>query len=97
MNHYFTSNGERVSRKTIDRKIRKAKAEKLEQQRYICGYNYCEDCQRNDCRPLDSSHDIPVSECLNTRRAELAWDTDNITIRGRKCHRKYDKNFIGTN
>ena len=91
MNHYYKSDGTKVSKSTIDRMVRYAKKLKLEQQFDELGYNVCEDCFRNDCKPLDCSHDISVDECQKSGRSELAWDINNITIRGRKCHQIYDK------
>ena len=91
MNHYKTSEGLRVSKATIDRRVRAAKQMKLEEQKCDLGYNVCEDCFRNDCKPLDCSHNISVDECQKSGRSELAWDLKNITIRDRKCHQKYDR------
>jgi len=95
MGTFRMSNGERVSKAIIDRRVREAKNVKLVRQREQHGYNFCQDCHRNDCVPLDCSHDISVKECQETGRAELAWDIENITIRGRDCHNKHDKTYIG--
>jgi hypothetical protein len=94
MNHYFTSSGERVSQGTIDRNIRKAKELKLKQFLEAHGYYFCEECQSNNCKPIDCSHDISVKECKESGRTELAWDVNNITLRGRECHQKLDKNGV---
>ena len=92
MNHYRTSTGERVSKATIDRKIRQAKFEKLQEQMVAFGYNFCEDCKRNETDTyLDCSHNISVDQCQKSGRAELAWDVQNITILCRDCHKKKDK------
>jgi len=91
MNHYFTSTGERVSKSTIDRRIREAKQRKINQMIEDYGYIFCEDCHQNDCVPVDCSHNISVDECQKTRRTELAWDISNIIMRCRICHKKYDK------
>jgi len=40
---------------------------------------------------FDCSHDVPVKKCKETRQVELAWDINNITMRGRRCHVKHDK------
>lgn len=86
MNHYWTSTGERVTQSTIDRRIREAKENKLEQQRLEYGYNFCEICKRNGNQTrLDCSHDIAVKK----GNIEQAWDINNITIRCRKCHEEY--------
>lgn len=90
-NTYSTSTGERYTTKQIEQKMRKTKALKLELQFIEHGYNFCEQCKRNDCKPLDCSHDISVKEAKESGRAELAWDLDNITILGRNCHQIKDK------
>lgn len=90
MNHFRTSDGDKVTKAEIDRNVRKAKAQKLANYTEEHGYIFCEDCGRNDCLPVDCSHDISVSECQNSGRSELAWDVENITLRGRKCHQIKD-------
>ena len=94
MNYYFTSSGERVSKSVIDRRVREAKETKINQMLDKYGFIFCEDCKRNDCKPVDCSHDISVKECQESRRTELAWDVNNITMRGRACHRKWDNSGI---
>ena len=90
MGSFWMSNGERVKKSIIDRRVRQAKRVKLENQLETWGYNFCEDCFRNDDLPLDCSHNISIDQCQKMGRAELAWDLDNIVIRGRKCHQKKD-------
>lgn len=92
MNHYFTSTGERLSKSVIDNRIRLAKQQKLELQKDIHGYNFCEDCGRSGGIYLDCSHEVSVDKCQKNRRAELAYDVSNIKIRCRLCHKKHDKN-----
>lgn len=95
MNHYRMSNGERVSKVTIDSKIRTAKAKALELQIDKYGYNFCADCGRNASGTrLECSHEISVDECQKSGRSELAWDVNNIRIRCHACHQKHDKNYI---
>lgn len=95
MNHYRTSNGERVSKAKVDRLVRLAKARALEAQELVYGYNFCTDCGRNASGTrLDCSHEISVDECQKSGRTELAWDIDNIKIRCRTCHQIHDKNHI---
>lgn len=89
-NHYYTSSGEKVTKSYIDKKIREAKKKKLDMFIKKHGYYFCEECGRNDCKPIDCSHNISVKECQESGRAELAWDVNNITLRGRPCHRKKD-------
>ena len=91
MNYYRTSQGERISKSIVDANIRKAKEQKLKEFITEHGYFFCEDCKRNDCKPIDCSHDISVKECQETGQTELAWDVNNITLRGRACHRKHDR------
>jgi hypothetical protein len=90
-NSYSSSTGEKYTRTQIEVNIRKAKKEALQKQLDLYGYNFCSVCKRNDCVPVDCSHDIPVSQCLNEAKAELAWDVNNITPTGRKCHQIKDK------
>lgn len=85
------SNGERVLKTVIDSRVREAKAEKIQQMLDEHGYVFCEDCERNDCKPVDCSHDVSVDQCQKQGKSELAWDVNNITMRGRPCHRKHDK------
>lgn len=90
MNHYFTSSGQRISKKEIDRKISEAKKLRLQMQINEYGYIFCEVCRRNDCTPVDCSHNKSVDWCQKNRCVELAWDVNNITPTGRYCHRKKD-------
>lgn len=94
MGIYRCSDGSKVTQEQLDRRIRKAKAKKLQEFLNKHGYIYCEDCHRNDCKPVDCSHDVSVNECKNSGRAELAYSVSNITLRGRACHAKYDKNSL---
>ena len=85
MNHLRCTDGTKVSKAYIDRQVSKAKARKVQKQLDDYGYNFCEECKINASSGIyiDCSHDISVNECQNTGRAELAWDTENITIRCR--------------
>lgn len=89
MNHYYTSDDERVAKSVIDRRVHEAKGNALDIQFWEYGYNFCVDCNRSSGR-LDCSHTISVDEAQKTRRAELAWDVNNIKVRCRECHRKHD-------
>jgi len=93
-NSYQTSDGERVTKSVIDRRVHEAKAEKIATMINDYGYVFCEDCKKNDCKPIDCSHDISVKEAQESGRTELAWDVKNITMRGRACHQKWDKSGI---
>ena len=88
-NTYRTSNGERVIKSIIDKRIKEAKALKLEQMMDEFGYYFCEECETNQGR-LDCSHTISVKESQDTGNTELSWDVENIKIRCRECHQKLD-------
>jgi 5-methylcytosine-specific restriction endonuclease McrA len=90
MARYKTSNGMFIEKKEIDKRVRMAKKIKLSQQLEEFSYNFCTECGRNDDVPLDCSHRVSVDECQKTARSELAWDTNNIDILGRKCHQIRD-------
>lgn len=91
MNHYFTSDGERVSQSTIDSRTREAKAQVLQNQFEEHGYNFCEECGANaHSGPLDCSHDVSVKKAKEMGKAELCWSTKIIVIRCRNCHKKKD-------
>jgi hypothetical protein len=94
MNHYKTSDGTRVTKSYIDRKVREAKERKIEEQKDAFGYNFCEDCGASSLVYLDCSHNVSVKECQESGRSELAWALVNFTIRCRVCHRAYDRNGI---
>jgi uncharacterized Rmd1/YagE family protein len=94
VNTYKTSTGERLTKGQIDSRIRKAKAQKLDEQRKRQGYNACSDCGINSANArLDCSHDLSVKKCQEYGKTEKAYDLNNITIRCRDCHRKHDKNY----
>lgn len=91
MNTYSDIFGNRWTTPEIEHKIKKVCLRKLEFQRNVHGYNFCEDCKRNDCVPLDCSHDISRKYAKENGCVEVLWDLENIKIRGRKCHQKLDK------
>lgn len=91
MGTFKTSTGERVSKSVIDRRVRDAKQKKIDLMIDKYGYVFCEECHRNDCKPVDCSHDKSVDWCQKNNCVELAWDVNNITMRGRPCHNKHDK------
>lgn len=94
MGSYKTSSGDRIDQAQLDRYIRGAKAKKIEDFKDDHGYVFCEDCKRSDVFPIDCSHDISVNEAKNSGRAELCYDVNNITLRCRKCHQKWDKSGL---
>lgn len=92
-NTYRLSTGERVSKSTIDSRVRAAKRRLLEGQFSEYGYNFCEECGRNSSSGvyLDCSHDVSVYECQKSGRSELAYDeVNNMKVRCRICHQKKD-------
>lgn len=91
MNTYECSNGDRVTQKQIERKMRSAKSQMIRVQKEVFGYNFCETCNRNDCKPIDCAHIISVDKAKKMNQTELCWDVFNMTIEGRKCHQKRDK------
>ncbi len=96
MNHYKCSDGTRVSKSEIDKRVWETKRQKLEDQFNCFGYNFCEKatiyCEMSEeCHILDCSHNVSVKVCQELGQSELAWDLRNITILERKCHRIHDK------
>lgn len=91
-NTYSDKWGKRWTSQEIAAKVRRAKALKIEMMLADLGYIRCEDCGINSHsgQPIDCSHQIPVKKCLESGRAELAHDVDNIKMRCRECHRKHD-------
>jgi hypothetical protein len=96
MTHYKCSDGTRISKEQIDINIRNAKAKKIKQFFDKHGYLVCQDCGRNDCVPIDCSHDVSVKFCQEEGMSELAWDIKNLKLRGRNCHRKFDGNGLSS-
>lgn len=90
-NTYEDSYGKRWTSAQVERKIQSAKMLKAQEFMDEYGYFFCEDCGRNDCLPIDMSHDTSVDYCKKMGQVELAWAVNNITLRGRPCHRKHDK------
>ena len=90
MNHFYTSDNERVSKSSIESKTRIAKKNALSEQFWEFGYNFCVDCLKSSGVYLDCSHTISVDEAQKTRRSELAYDKDNIKVRCRECHITHD-------
>ena len=91
MNTYSDSFGNRWTTAQIDCKSDKAAKELLQEQIDDYGYNFCEECHRNDCKPIDVSHDISRKEAKENGCVEIIWSKDNMQILGRKCHKKKDK------
>ena len=91
-NTYPDSDGNRIKKTVIDSRTKLAKARKIDSMLLEHGYVFCEECGLNASsgEPIDCSHDISVDKCQKMGQSELAYDEDNITMRCRPCHRKYD-------
>ena len=90
MNHYHTSDGERIAKSKIDKLVSNAKKMLIDEQFFEYGYNFCEECEVSSGVYLDCSHTISVDEAQKTRRSELAWDVNNLRVLCRYCHLKHD-------
>lgn len=90
---YKMSNGDRIEKSTIDRKVSEAKGLKIEEMMDDQGYIACEDCGISSGVYLDCSHDVSVNDCQKNGTSELAWDVKNITIRCRPCHQLHDNTY----
>lgn len=91
MNTYSDSLGNRYTTAQIDRKSDKAAKELLEEQLDEHGYNFCQKCFRNDCKPIDVSHNVSRKKAKENGCVELVWSKSNLEILGRKCHQEKDK------
>lgn len=88
---YSQTNGIKLTSAQIDRYINKAGRTLLELQFLEHGYNFCSKCNRNDCKPIDVSHNISRKKAKEDGNVEILWDLDNLEILGRKCHQQKDK------
>jgi len=84
------SNGQKIFKSIIDARIRKAKAEKLEDIVLEKGYHSCNRCGRSSGVRLDLSHNTSVKECQESGMSELAWDKSNLELICRICHQEKD-------
>lgn len=87
---YSDSYNNRWTTDKIERKIKVAALEKLRQQEYEHGYNFCTKCKRNDDTPIDVSHTISRKKAKEDGCVEVLWDLSNLEILGRKCHQIKD-------
>lgn len=103
MNTYKCSDGTRISKAQIDRNVRRAKEEVLQDQLNDRGYVYCVDCDRHgypdevddmEFRLIDCSHTKSVDWCQKNGCTELAWDKSNIKPRCRFHHNQLDKTSL---
>lgn len=91
MGTYKCSDGSKVTQAQIDRNIRKAKEQLIENCIDKYGYVFCQKCKQNDCKPVDCSHNKSVDRCKKEGKTELSWSLDNMELIGRNCHKKKDK------
>ena len=76
----------------IESKNAKAKKRLRKIQIETHGYEYCMDCGKNkNDTYLDVSHQKSKDWCIKNSEIELIWDVNNMRIRCRECHKKYDK------
>jgi len=96
--HYHTSNGETLTRAELDRRISKAKEQKLWDQVNEFGYNFCTKCEGFheglEYGILDCSHIISIKEATESGMSELCYDKDNIQIICRYHHTLHDNNLL---
>lgn len=95
-NSFLTTNGHKVLKKDIDRRVKRAKKMIIQAQLDEYGYNFCVDCGINSNSGIfiDCSHTISVDKCQKNGQAELAWDKSNIKPRCRNCHNLIDKTYL---
>ena len=91
MNTYYDSKGNKYTTSQIERRIKKSALLLLDTQLLNYGYNFCERCKSNDCKPLDVSHNISRKFAKEHSIVEVLWDLSNLEIIGRSCHQKKDK------
>ena len=90
-NTYELSDGSRIKKSIVDRLVKECK-DRVSQS-FINEHDYlvCEDCRRNDCQPVERSHNISVDMCQKLGITEYAYADENITHRGQPCHKIYDR------
>lgn len=90
MNYYYLSNGQKMSKSEIDKKISQAKKLKWQMQLDKFGYNFCENCKRVDKQHYDTSHKVSVNDCQRNRQTELAFDVNNLQVLCREHHIEHE-------
>ena len=88
---YKDSEGNSWTTEQINRKSDRAAKDLLQLQLIEYGYNFCQQCKRNDCKPIDVSHTVSRKKAKENSTVELLWDLSNLEILGRRCHQKKDK------
>jgi hypothetical protein len=100
MNTYKLSDGTRMTKSEIDRRVKQAKKQAIENQLNEFGYNFCQECvsyglpgsaNEMELRTLDCSHKKSVKECQESGQSEISFDVSNIDILCRFHHKLRDK------
>jgi len=99
MSYYKCSDGTKIGKSIIDRKVREAKAKKIAQFTEDHGYIFCFRCMQHpqdkkdsfEFKIFDCAHLESVDSCQKNHRSEKAWDVSNIEIMCRFHHRQHDK------
>lgn len=91
MNTYLCTDGSRVTQGQIDSRMRKAKANLIQEQFDDEGYNFCRKCNRSTGTYFDCSHIISIQDAKNLGQTEQCWNVNNMRILCRECHQKVDK------
>lgn len=87
-NTYSDSQGNRVKKSAIDRKVTNAKVIAREEFIDRNGYLFCIRCGMSGLR-IDNSHIVSVKEAQESGRCEIAYDPDDIEqLCQDKCHKK---------
>jgi hypothetical protein len=86
MGNWRKSNGDKISKQTLDARIAKAKKEYSEGFDYI----YCERHERNDCKHIARSHIVSVNTCQNSGRSELAYCQNNLEHLCQTAHQEIE-------
>lgn len=89
---FKTSSGERLSKTTIDSRIRAAKKE-FTDEAIEEGKAFCWSCGHTKER-LSCSHIISVNNCQNDSRCEVAYLKDNLQLECLSCHSETERGLI---
>jgi len=90
---FKTSEGERLSKTTIDNRIRATKREFLDEAAEEGKGCYCWSCGSSQER-LSCSHIISVNNCQNDGRCEVAYLKDNLQLECLSCHAETERGLI---
>jgi len=87
---YRETGGRRWTTAQINRKSDIAAKLLLREQRIEHGYNYCTECLKNDCKPIDVAHLVSRKTAKENGIVEILWSSENMKILGRRCHQILD-------